>query len=96
MISKEFLFKECNLQNHCIALHLKKPLTTNQGKADVVYLKAIVMDEQQVKETMENINRGADTSGVIKIEVFTESTNPFETQIVSLSTDDIESYEERK
>ena len=57
MVSKELLFKECELHHHCIGLHLKRPITVGLHEVATVYLMSIVLDEQQKQELLQNIVR---------------------------------------
>ncbi len=92
-VSREFLFRECNLRRHCIALHLTKPIKIGQREVDVVYLTSLIVDEQQWKELFVNMMKVQNTFGEFVGNVFMENESPYETQPITMSTNQILYFE---
>ncbi len=86
--SKEFLFRECNLHNHCIALHLTEPFIYKQKREYIVYMTSIVLTHQQEKMLLKNIADKKNTFGVFEAKILVGDEN--KPVSINISTDKID------
>lgn len=87
--SKEFLFRECVLHHHCIALHLRNGIQWDNAVVDVIYMIDIVFTDMEQEQLLNNIARGVNTFGILDIKAFSGQESPYEARSISVSTEDI-------
>lgn len=87
--SKEFLFKECVLHHHCIALHLRESIQWNKVKVYVIYMTDIIIKDEEKELLLQNINKGVNTFGYLNVKAFARQESPYEGRNTMISTDNI-------
>lgn len=88
--SREYLFQHCNINRHCLCLHLNRSLFINsQNVSDLFALK--VCDDEQC---IQNCSNKKDTYGDVEMIVFLSKTNPVsESFPITINTSWIEEVE---
>ena len=94
--SKEFLFKQCNINNHCLCLNLSTPIYIDEKIYDSIYLMRVVLTKEEEILILSNIKNNVDTYGEMTISFFVDNKNPLDTIQKSVNTNNIYEVEYKK
>ena len=89
--SRELIFQQCNINRHCLCLHLNKVLFINSQSVSVLFVLRICDEE----EYFHNYMCKKDTYGDIELMVFLSNTNPLlDSFSITINTSWIEEIEQ--
>ncbi len=93
MFSKEYLFKKCVIERHCLLLRLYNDIVWDNKTVDEIFMLGMCLKEDDVKQVLLNITFTVNTFGKIEIIAFAGNDKPYDARVVTISTDDINEIE---
>jgi regulatory protein YycH of two-component signal transduction system YycFG len=88
MFSKEYLFRECNMNNHCLGALLKEPIRWEDTLIQEIFIMEVVVTEEENEAFFKNILINAiESEGNIKIKAFID--DPHKTKTITIDTSNI-------
>ncbi len=88
--SKEYIFQECTLYNHCLEISLKENIQWGDESVDTVFVTECDLTEEERKVLANNRANGINTFGCIKVRTFTSSSSSaHDTKVVQIDTNNI-------
>lgn len=93
MFSKEYLFRECNMHNHCLGVSLKEPIKWDDKLIQEIFIMEVIVSEEENEAYIKNILINTkESGGSIKVNVFVD--DPHKTKIITIDTSNILEIEE--
>ena len=93
MISREFLFRECDLKSHCIGLaFIPSSKFYNQNGPSLFMLKAAYKNEDFVTYT-QNVSKEINTEGIMHILAFSLGGSVADATEYIIDTKELDHYE---
>lgn len=69
--SREYIFQECVLFNHCLGAELSNPVTLDDGRICwEIPIVDIILNRQELDMLQKNMVQGIETSGMMRIKTF--------------------------
>lgn len=96
MLSREFLYNECELHQKPISVHFYEPKLIDGKEHRFITIMGVEADEKEYQLYTSNILQGIDTYGDIRVRYFAMFGSPFDLKSIIISTDDIAEFDYRK
>lgn len=96
MVSREFLYNECELHKKPISIHFYEPKLIDGKEHLFITIMGVEADEKEKKLYTSNILHGIDTYGNIQVNYFTMYGSPFDLKRIIITTDEIAEFDYRK
>lgn len=94
--SKEYIFRECSLHNHCLEVVLKDNILWGDESVNVIYVTELLLTEKDRETLSQNWANGVNTFGRIVAKAFISSSpSAYDTNTVQIDTNNIESIWKR-
>lgn len=88
MFSKEYLFRECNMHNHCLGASLKEPIRWDDKLIEEIFIMEVVVTKEENEAYFKNILiNSIESEGNIKIRAFID--DPHNTKTITIDTANI-------
>lgn len=88
--SKEYIFQECTLYNHCLEILLKENIQWGNKLVDTVFVMECCLTEKEMKILADNRANGINTFGYINVRAFISSSDSvYDTKVISIDTNSI-------
>lgn len=91
-ISRERIFKECVMNEHCLMLRLKHPVSWGNHLTKLLYVKDMRLNPTEKQEMLINYSKGRNTYGRVSVDAFFDADYPNDLMTIDLSTSDISSF----